>query len=382
MKALPYEQIKTKYKKVAPGLNEKARRFWAAEEALKLGYGGIAAVSRATKITQRTIRRGIKELSTGICGDMNRQRKKGGGRKSILKKYPGLVSAIDKLIEPNPSGRPNESLRWTCKSTYELSNELQSQGFSVSPTCLRGLLKNMGYSIQRYRKRLGKAKYGVTNMQFKQVAEFSNEFQKRGWPVIFVDAIRKEQHRETALNEHECGGVSYKAHGIRFDFKWSLIDTDDDLKQFVIKSIQSWWKESEKSIYLSAKRILIVAEGGGSNDWRDPLWGKDLQSWVNQKKLTVIVCHFPPGTSKWTKIGHQILYHASLNQGRKTSIGYEVVVKLIGSTTKNERVNKNVRVDYRTKPKGLKKANVQKRKSSIEKYHFRGEWNYKIKPII
>ncbi len=374
MKTLQYNSIKNRYKKIAPELTEKTRRCWAAVEAQELGYGGVSAVSRATGLTPRTIGRGIKELSGDVQVDAGKQRMPGGGRKPLTENHPGLLDALDKLVEPYSSGDPMRPLRWTCRSTANLSDELKRQGFPVSPTSVRGLLKKLGYSLQSNRKRFEGNQSPDRNLQFEYIATAVDEFQKRGCPAISVDAKKKElvgnfanAGREWERKGHpleveaydfidkELGKVTpYGSYDISKNLGWVNVGTDNDTAQFAVKSIQRWWEELGEWVYPDAREILIMADGGGSNGSRNRLWKKTLQEWADKEGLSIMVCHFPPGTSKWNKIEHRMFCHITRNWRGKPLVSHEVIINLIGSTTTKEGLKIGTSLDVESYPKGIK----------------------------
>ena len=400
MKALPHESIKNRYEKIAPELTEKTRRCWAAVEAQEIGYGGVAAVSRATGITPRAITHGIKELSGDTQVDVGRQRKPGGGRKPLVEKHPEVLGVLEELVEPYSSGDPMRPLRWTCKSTYKLSDELKRLGFPVSPTSVRGLLKKLGYSLQSNRKRFEGKQHPDRNLQFEYIAAATEEFQNRGCPVISVDAKKKElvgnyansgrEWRRTKepleveaydFIDQELGKVTpYGAYDITYNLGWVNVGTDSDTAQFAVKSIQRWWEELGEWMYPEANEILIMADGGGSNGWRNRLWKKSLQEWADKEGLSIMVCHFPPGTSKWNKIEHRMFCHITRNWRGKPLISHEVIIELIGSTSTKEGLKIGVSLDKETYPKGIKVTDDEIEALSIQRAEFHGEWNYLITP--
>ena len=381
-------------------LNEKTRRCWAAIEAEELGYGGIVAVSRATGLTPRTIRDGIKELSNGASLDTGKQRKAGGGRKALVEKQPKLLVALKKLVEPYTSGDPMKPLRWTCKSTYNLSDELKSQGYTISATVVRGLLKKLGYSLQSNRKRFEGKQSPDRNAQFEYIAKATEEFQQRGCPVISVDAKKKElvgnyansgqewQQGKSPIEveaydfiDKDLGKVTpYGTYDITHNLGWVNVGTDNDTAQFAVRSIQRWWEELGEKLYPKSREILIMADGGGSNGSRNRLWKKSLQEWANKEGLTIMVCHFPPGTSKWNKIEHRMFCHITRNWRGKPLISHEVIIKLIGSTTTKKGLEIGVSIDSKEYPKGIKVTDAEIESLSIERAEFHGEWNYVISP--
>ncbi len=400
MKALPHDSIENRYRQIAPELTEKTRRRWVAIEAQELGYGGVAAVSRATGMTPETIRRGIQELSAGAQIDTDKQRKPGGGRKPLAEKHPGLLDDLEKLVEPYSSGDPMKPLRWTCKSTYNLSDELKHQGYPVSPTSVRGLLKKLGYSLQSNRKRFEGKQNPDRNLQFEYIAAATEEFQNRGCPVISVDAKKKElvgnfanagrewgkagcplEVKAYDFIDKELGKVTpYGAYDLTHNLGWVNVGTDNDTAQFAVRSIQCWWEEIGERMYPNAEEILIMADGGGSNGWRNRLWKKSLQEWADQEGISIMVCHFPPGTSKWNKIEHRMFCHITRNWRGKPLISHEVIIKLIGSTTTKEGLKIGVSLDDETYQKGIKVTDAEMEALSIQQADFHGEWNYLIAP--
>ena len=400
MKSLPFESIKNRYTKLAPALNEMTRRRWAAVEAEEIGYGGIAAVAKATGLTPRTIRHGIKELNGAEAVDTNKQRKAGGGRKASVDKQPKLLEALENLVEPYSSGDPMKPLRWTCKSTYNLSDELQRQGFTISPTVVRGLLKDLGYSLQSNRKRFEGKQSPDRNAQFEYIANATEEFQARGCPVISVDAKKKElvgnyanagqewQKEKDPIEveaydfiDKELGKVTpYGTYDVTNNSGWVNVGTDSDTAQFAVRSIQRWWEELGEQMYPESREILIMADGGGSNGSRNRLWKKSLQEWANKEDLKIMVCHFPPGTSKWNKIEHRMFCHITRNWRGKPLTSHEVIINLIGSTTTKKGLKIGVGLDSQKYEKGIKVTDSEMNSLSIEYADFHGEWNYVISP--
>lgn len=401
MKALSYDSIRRRYEKIAPSLNEKARRHWSGAEALELGYGGVAAVSRATKLTPRTIRRGVRELSGETAPEEEgRQRKPGGGRKKLSERQPNLMKALEELVEPYSSGDPMRPLRWTCKSTSNLAADLNEQGFTVSPSSVRSLLKDIGYSLQGTRKRFEGKQSPDRNKQFEYISKATEEFQRRGSPVISVDAKKKELvgnfsngGQEWQRQGHpieveaydfinkDLGKVTpYGTYDLTHNLGWVNVGTDKDTARFAVRSIECWWEELGERLYPDAKEILIMADGGGSNGSRNRLWKRSIQEWANREGLSVMVCHFPPGTSKWNKIEHRMFCHITRNWRGTPLVSHEVIVELIGSTTTKEGLSIGVSLDLDTYPTGLKVSDEEMESLNITRADFHGEWNYVIAP--
>jgi len=351
-------------------------------------------------MTPETIRRGIKELSQDIQDDTEKQRKPGGGRKSLVEKHPGLLGDLEQLVEPYSSGDPMRPLRWTSKSTYNLSDELKHQGYPVSPTSVRGLLKKLGYSLQSNQKRFEGNQHPDRNAQFEYIAIATEEFQDRRCPVISVDAKKKElignyankgrewQKAKQPLEveaydfiDKDLGKITPSgAYDITHNLGWVNVGTDNDTAQFAVRSIKRWWEELGERLYPDAEEILIMADGGGSNGWRNRLWKKSLQEWTDKEGLSIMVCHFPPGTSKWNKIEHRMFCHITRNWRGKPLVSHEVIINLIGSTTTKEGLRIGVSLDDEEYQKGIKVTDVEMEALSIQRADFHGEWIYLITP--
>lgn len=360
------------------------------------------AVSRATGLMPRTIRCGIKEIELpSDAPPSGKQRKSGGGRKKLIHKDPGLLVALEQLIAPYTSGDPMRPLRWTCKSTSNLADALRTQGFSISASSVGVILKKQGYSLQSNRKRFEGKQSPDRNRQFEYIAKVSDQFLGRQCPVISVDAKKKELVGNYAnaggewrkkgepleveaydFINPELGKVTpYGVYDVNGNTGWVNVGTDNDTAQFAVASIKRWWEEMGEWAYPEAKEILILADGGGSNGSRNRLWKKSLQEWANQEGLTVMVCHFPPGTSKWNKIEHRMFCHITRNWRGQPLVSHEVIINLIGSTTTKEGLEIKADLDKGIYPKGIKVADEEMLRLNIEHADFHGEWNYFIKPL-
>jgi len=403
VKALPYQSIKNRYKRIEPALTEKTRRIWAASEALELGFGGVSAVSRATGITHKTIKRGIVEIKRG--GNklpVNKQRSVGGGRKKLTDKDPELQKDLDKLIEPYTSGDPMRPLRWTCKSTQSLADELSQGKRSISAKSVARLLKNNNYSLQSNRKRFEGRQHADRNEQFEYIATTVEAFQSRGCPVISVDAKKKElvgNYKNAGKEwtpkgnpleveaydfiDKEKGKVTpYGIYDTSHNVGWVNVGIDHDTAEFAVNSISLWWEKMGEWIYPKSKEILILADGGGSNGSRSRLWKKSLQEWSDREGLKIMVCHFPPGTSKWNKIEHRMFCHITRNWRGKPLLSHEVVINLISSTSTKKGLKITACLDTRSYPTGIKVSDEDMARLSIERADFHGEWNYVISPRV
>lgn len=401
MKPLPYKSIQNRFQLLASGFTEKTRRLWAAAEAIELGHGGVSAVSRATGLTPRTIRHGIKELQgQNHSPATDKQRKAGGGRKKLTHNEPELLCALERLVAPYTSGDPMRPLRWTCKSTSNLAGALRAMGFAISASSVRSILKEQGYSLQSNRKRFEGRQSPDRDQQFEYIAAASEQFLERGSPVISVDAKKKELVGNYAnagqewrpkgnpleveaydfINPEQGKVTPYGIYDVNNNVGWVNVGTDSDTAQFAVASIKRWWEEMGEWIYPGAKEILILADGGGSNGSRNRLWKKSLQEWADQEELTIMVCHFPPGTSKWNKIEHRMFCHITRNWRGQPLVSHEVIIELIGSTTTSAGLKIEADLDKRRYPKGIKVTDEEMSRLHIERADFHGEWNYSIKP--
>jgi hypothetical protein len=403
MKALPHQSIKNRYKRIESALTEKTRRLWAASEALELGFGGVSAVSRATGIAPKTITRGIVEIESGgnkLPAD--KQRAVGGGRKKLTDKDPELQKALDKLIEPYTSGDPMRPLRWTCKSTQKLADELSKGKRSISAKSVARLLKKNNYSLQSNRKRFEGKQHADRNEQFEYIANTVEAFQSRKCPVISVDAKKKElvgnyknagkewtpkgdplEVKAYDFIDKEKGKVTpYGIYDTSHNVGWVNVGIDHDTAEFAVNSISLWWEKMGEWTYPEAKEILILADGGGSNGSRSRLWKKSLQEWSDREGLKIMVCHFPPGTSKWNKIEHRMFCHITRNWRGKPLLSHEVVINLISSTSTKKGLKITACLDTRLYPTGIKVSDEEMAGLSIKRADFHGEWNYVISPRV
>jgi transposase len=345
--------IESKFRGLAEELSERARRRWAAVEAVALGRGGIAAVSAATGLARTTIRRGIRELDGGDNPPTGRQRRAGAGRKNVEIVCPGLRAALERLVEPESRGDPMSPLRWTCKSTRRLAAELTSQGYAVGPTTVRHLLKEAGYSLQANRKTREGKSHPDRDAQFRFINKRVKSQQRRREPAVSVDTKKKEnignlknpgqawqrkgEPREVDTHDFpdplKGKAVPYGVYDLGHNEAWVSVGVSSDTAEFAVAAIRCWWKRLGRRHHRGAKRLLITADSGGSNSNRSRLWKVELQKLSNDTGLEIEVCHFPPGTSKWNKIEHRLFCHVTRNWQGQPLETYEIVVNLIGSTT-------------------------------------------------
>ncbi len=394
------EWIRCKHVALVGELDERGRRRWAAAEAISLGWGGIAAVAEATGISDRTIRNGIRELKAVGSLVVDRQRRPGAGRRAREVEQPKLVGALESLVEPVARGDPMSPLRWTCKSTRTLADELKRQGFQVSPRKVGELLKMKGYRLQANRKTREGKQHPDRNAQFEHINRRVKACQRRGHPTVSVDTKKKE-----VLGNHKNAGrtycpkgkprevdthdfpdkklgkaIPYGVYDLENNEAWVSVGIDHDTAEFAVASIAEWWRRMGRKRYGRAKRVLITGDSGGSNGHRNRLWKAELQRFANRTGMIVEVCHFPPGTSKWNKIEHRLFCHITRNWQGIPLETHEVVVNLIGSTRTLQGLEVHAWLDERGYPKGRKVTDAELAELYIRHNTFHGDWNYEIHP--
>lgn len=391
--------LRDKYTTIRPELDERGRRRWAAMEALSLGWGGIAAVALATGLSDRTIRNGIREITRpDELGD--RQRKPGAGRKRRESEQPGILKALDALVEPNTRGDPMSPLRWTCKSTRSLAAELNRQGFVISSVKVGELLKLQGYSLQSNRKTVEGRQHPDRDAQFRFIAKRVRASRRRGDPAISIDTKKKEtlgnlknagktyrrrgdpvKVKTHDFPDKELGkAVPYGVYDIATNEAGVTVGVSCDTAEFAVAAIERWWRRMGKKRYDAPRRVLITADCGGSNSPRTHLWLWELQQLANRTGMIFEACHYPPGTSKWNKIEHRLFCHITRNWQGVPLETHEVVVNLIGSTRTGEGLEVHAWLDGKSYEKGRKITPEELCEISIKRNKFHGEWNYEIHP--
>jgi hypothetical protein len=398
--------IQEEFKYLSYFLDERGTRLWCATKAMVYnqfyGRGGVTAVHEATGVSRRRIYAGIKEIEQFDQIKKGLIRKTGGGRKPITEKYPGLLRDLEHLVEPLSRGDPQSPLRWTCKSTRKLAQELNSQGYSISPPKVGDLLKQLDYSLQSNRKTEEGGTHPDRNAQFEYINNRVKLFQKEKQPVISVDTKKKENignYKNAGQEYHqkghpektkvydfidkELGKVApYGIYDIVNNNGFVNVGITSDTAEFAVNSIRNWWSVMGRRAFPKAKKLLITADGGGSNGYRVRLWKLELQKLVNKLNLTIYVCHFPPGTSKWNKIEHKMFSFISKNWRGKPLVTRETVINLISHTTTKTGLTIKAKLDENKYQTGIKVADEEFEKINIEKSTFHGEWNYIIKPQI
>jgi len=401
------ETIREKYQLLGPELDERAWRRWAATEAMGLGHGGITAVTKATGLAQSTIRIGRRELREQSQGRAQqrprsrRVRRRGAGRKRLTDEDPQLVTVLDALVEPTARGDPMSPLRWTCKSTRRLAEELTRQGHRVSHTKVAHLLGDLGYSLQGTRKTTEGSSHPDRNAQFEYINEQVKAFLERGQPVVSVDTKKKElagdfankgreyqpkgQPEEVRVHDFvdkDLGkAIPYGVFDMGANCGWVSVGKDHDTAAFAVQTLRQWWVHMGRAVYPDACELLITADGGGSNGSRCRLWKVELQRLADETELVISVCHFPPGTSKWNKIEHRMFSHITENWRGRPLVSHEVIVNLIANTKTKAGLRIQAKLDPSKYPTGIRVSDRQLKEVNLHPADFHGkDWNYTIKP--
>jgi hypothetical protein len=392
------EPIRERFSAVAPFLDERGRRLVAAAEAFAAGYGGIAAVAMATGVAPSTIGRGLKELAQDEPSE--RIRRPGAGRKRAISKDPTLLPDLEALVEPTTRGDPESPLRWTCKSVRRLAQALQAQGHAVSRTLVAHLLNEAGYSLQGNRKTTEGDSHPDRDAQFDYINTQVTAALAEQQPVISVDTKKKElvgdfrnngreyrpQGNPEEVRVHdflikELGrAVPYGVYDLAANSGWVSVGVDHDTAAFAVNSIRQWWQAVGRARYPKASRLLITADGGGSNGSRVRLWKRELQQLANELSLDIMVSHLPPGTSKWNKIEHRLFSFISQNWRAKPLVSYRVIVELISATTTKTGLTVRCELDTGQYPSGIVVSDAEMAAIDIKRAEFHGEWNYTISP--
>jgi transposase len=393
-------QISERYKLLKAILNEKQNRLYCAAEAKVLKHGGIQIVSNQTGMSRTTISNGLKELDSIDSIDNKRIRKKGGGRKKEKDKTPSISVKLDSLLEPALRGEPESSLLWTSKSLRKLSAELKKEGFNVSHKLVGELLKEKGFSLQANRKTYEGKGHSDRDSQFEYIHYRVKEFQMNQMPVISVDAKKKElvgnfknngkewkpKYSAEKVNAYdflstaEGLAIPYGIYDLTHNEGWVSVGIDHDTAEFAVESIKKWWDKMGKEKYENADKLLITADGGGSNGRRNKLWKKQLQELSDEIQIEIHMCHFPPGTSKWNKIEHRLFSNISKNWRGRPLVSYEVIVNLIASTVTTNGLKVQSELDKKEYKTGIKVTPEEMKYINIIQDEFHGEWNYIIKP--
>jgi Rhodopirellula transposase DDE domain len=397
------EQIERKYRALLPELDERRRRQWAAAEARELGWGGVSLVARATGLSRPTITAGLRELEqppTQRTVQAIRVRRPGGGRRPLTEADPGLLAALESLVEPLTRGDPESPLRWTCKSTRRLAEELVRQDHRVGPRTVADLLHKAGYSLQANRKAREGLDHPDRNAQFEYINASVARALLGDHPAISVDTKKKElvgdfknggrewrpQGEPDEVRVHDFldktlgKAIPYGVYDMVNNQGWVSVGITHDTAQFATNSIRRWWQEMGRACFPKAKELLITADGGGSNGHRTRLWKVSLQALADELGLKLNVCHFPPGTSKWNKIEHRMFSFITQNWRGKPLVSLQTIVNLIANTTTGMGLIVKAALDTNHYDTEIKVSDEEIAGLSLQRHEFHGDWNYTITP--
>jgi Rhodopirellula transposase DDE domain len=393
-----------RYEVVRPHLSEFQRRLWLGAEAAELGPGGVGVVAAATGVAADTVRRGRKEADDGVAPAVGRSRKPGGGRKRAESHDAELVAAFELLIGPATRGDPMSPLRWTSKSIRAFTAALREKGHQVSDFVVRRLLREGGYSLQANVKTAEGGQHIDRDAQFGYLNDQATAHMATGDPVISVDAKKKElvgAFKNGGREWHPAGDPEqvkvhdfidptlgkanpYGVYDVANNIGWVSVGTDHDTAAFAVNTISTWWKQVGKPLHPNASRLLICADGGGSNGYRTRLWKTELATLAASTGLTITVCHLPPGTSKWNKIEHRLFSHISMNWRGRPLTSHEVIVNTIAATTTRTGLTVAAELDEGSYPTGIKIPDQDMKdldsNGILTRHNFHGEWNYTLNP--
>ena len=385
---------------MAPVLNEQSLRRFVAMEARALGRGGVSLMSRISGLARSTIYHGLADITDHVSAPSGRIRKPGGGRKKKSSEDPTLVADLMRLVEPTTRGDPMQPLLWTTRSLRNLVNGLAAKGHKVSPTVVSDLLRDMGYSLQANSKTREGTQHIDRDAQFRYINTQAMAFLAANEPLISVDTKKKElvgnfknngrewrrQGTPELVNVHDFidpklkRAVPYGVYDIANNTGWVSVGTDHDTATFAVNAIRRWWRTMGKKRHPNAKRLMVTADGGGSNGYRVRLWKVELQKLADELKLPITVCHLPPGTSKWNKIEHRLFSFISINWRGKPLRSYRTIVQLIAATTTETGLKVRAELDENKYPKGVKVSDTQINALNLSCHSFHGDWNYTISP--
>ena len=385
---------------MAPVLNEQSRRRFVALEARTLGHGGVSAMARISGLARSTIYHGLSDILDNSSAPSGRIRKLGGGRKSKASQDPILVRDLKRLVEPATRGDPVKPLLWTSRSLHNLAEELAKEGHRVCPTVVGDLLRGLGYSLQANSKTREGGQHIDRDAQFHYINAQAEAFLATHEPIISVDTKKKElvgnfknngrqwraKGRPELVNVHDfvdpklSRAVPYGVYDITNNAGWVSVGTDHDTASFAVHAIRRWWKAMGKKRHPEATRLMISADGGGSNGYRVRLWKIELQKLADELALPITVCHLPPGTSKWNKIEHRLFSFITINWRGKPLRSYRTIVQLIAATKTDAGLKVRAELDENKYPKGVKISDAQLAAVNLSAHAFHGDWNYTISP--
>ena len=392
--------ISERFKRLRGVLDERSRRLLVAAESEAMGARGISAVSKATGVSRQVIRQGMAELKEAAVLPEKRIRRSGGGRKKAEVLDPSLKSDLEELLGSTTRGDPESPLRWTCRSVRNLEAELKSKGHVVSHQVVADLLHKLEYSLQANSKTSEGASHPDRNAQFEYVNSKVKRYLSEKAPVISVDTKKKEligdfknggkelrpKGNPEKVRVHdflipELGRANpYGIYDIGLNTGWVSVGVDHDTAEFAVESIRRWWRKMGQPAYPKTTNLLITADGGGSNGSRVRLWKLELQKFADEVGLSIAVCHFPPGTSKWNKIEHRLFSRITQNWRGKPLVSLEVMVSLIAATRTKTGLQVYSELDTGTYAKGVKVSDQEIEGLNLKRDPFHGEWNYELHP--
>ena len=394
------ERIRVKYEALSQSLTERSRRLWCATEAMDIGWGGISVVSRATGVCQLTIWRGTQELKCGDTLGPGRVRRPGAGRKKVIQKDLTLLRDVESLVEPTVSGNPECPLRWTYKSVRKLRTELCAMGHDISFRTVADVLRDAGYTLQSNRKAQEGRGHPDRDAQFRHINRTVLAFQRQRQPVISVDTKKKELvgnfknagrewrpkgSPETVkvhdfLIKENGKAIPYGVYDLTRNAGWVSVGIDHDTASFAVRTIRRWWRAMGEPVYPQASSLLITADSGGSNGARVRLWKWELQRLADATGMTITVCHFPPGTSKWNKIEHRLFSFISANWRGRPLTSLVTIVNLIAGTRTAAGLRVRAEIDKGEYPQGREITDEEMAQVRLRPHRFHGDWNYTVRP--
>ena len=391
--------ISEHWMKAFAALSEPQRRWFAAVKSAELGYGGASYISQITGLSRSTIAQGMQDLEQGELSEEVRQRKDGGGRKSLESADPSIVKAINDIMVHSSAGDPMSHLLWTNKSTRNIANQLNQSGLIVSHVTVGRILKQLGYSLKSNVKSLSGKSHPDRDAQFRNINRLVTHFSKNDNPVVSVDTKKKElignfknPGRVWTLENIEVLDHDFPSYGIGKAVPYGTYDVNrnegfvnvgmsSDTAEFAVNSLWQWWRHFGRKNYPNSSEILVCADGGGSNGSRVRAWKFYLQELSNKIGKPITVAHYPPGTSKWNKIEHRMFSFISLNWKGRPLENFEAVVNLISATTTTEGLKIKAKLDIKKYRTGKKISDEEYHALNLKLSKKFPTWNYTIQPI-
>jgi hypothetical protein len=383
-------------------LNHEQRRLFAAVEANRLGRGGVGFVAEVMCIGQPTISRGRRELAGLLDGrPLKRERKPIPGRPRTEAKYPAITTVLEEMVSDEVAGSPEDEQRWVRSSVAKLSKRLRERGFPVGHNAVWAMLKRMGFSMRtNVRKRRGVSRDPEKrDEQFKYIASQRQAFREVGLPMISVDTKKKELignfrnkgrawcREATEVEQYdfptqgECLAVPFGVYDMARNTGFVVVGTSDNTPEFAASAIARWWQEEGWAVHAGAGQLLILADGGGGNGSRSRAWKVNLQEKVcDPFRLTVTVCHYPPGCSKWNPVEHRLFSQISKNWEGKPLRTLEVMLGYIRGTTTTTGLTVRATRDGGTYRKGQRVTKEQMDGLNLKAHAVCPDWNYTIGP--